>query len=62
MPIYENIARLCAAQGISITELERKAGVGSTVIQKMRDGRSPRADTLKKIAAALEVSIDALIG
>lgn len=60
--IYENIKRLCDKNNISIRALEKECGIGNGTIGKMENKeRSPRIDTLKKIAEKFGVSVDELL-
>lgn len=60
--LYENIKRLCKDNGISIYALEKECGIGNGTIGKMEGKeRSPRIDTLKKIADKFGVSVDELL-
>lgn len=58
--IYDKIKKLCEEKGLSIRELEIKAGIGNAVVREWND-RSPRLDILQKVAAVLEISIDELV-
>lgn len=57
MTIYDKVKELADSTGISIAALEIKAGVANGTISGWRDGR-PYAETLKKVADALQVTID----
>lgn len=60
--ILDNIARLCDERKISICALERETGIGNGVIGKWRDGaRSPRVDTVKRIADYFGITVDELL-
>lgn len=61
MNLYEKIKDLCTAQGLTIAEVERNAGVSNGVIDDWKTS-SPRVSTLQKVAEALSVSIADLIG
>lgn len=52
---------LCKLQGMSIRELEEKAGIGNGVVGKWRT-KSPTLDSLEKVAKALRVPVVTLIG
>lgn len=58
--IYANIKELADKKGISISELEKRAGVPNGIIGKWRN-RSPRVDKLVAVANALGVSITRLL-
>ncbi len=59
--VYERVAMLCRLQGMSIRELEEKAGIGNGVVGKWRT-KSPTLDSLEKVAKALRVPVITLIG
>lgn len=59
MRIYETILQLCEEKGLSISALERKAGIGNGTIRKWRTGY-PRIDSLERVAKALEISLAVL--
>ena len=58
--IYENIKAICDEMGITISELEKKAGIGNGVIGGWRTS-IPRADKLKAVADVLGVTVDELM-
>lgn len=57
MTIYDKVKELAEKSGISIAALEVSAGVANGTISGWREGR-PYAETLKKVADALNVTID----
>lgn len=60
MTVYDTVKRKAENAGISIAALEAKAGVANGTIAGWRTGR-PYAETLKKVAKALGVTIDDLM-
>lgn len=62
--LAKNIERLRKAKGLSQEKLARLADVANNTLIKMESGenQNPTLDTLKKVAKALEVSVDELIG
>ncbi len=62
--ITKNLRKLREARGLSQEKLARLADVANNTLIKMESGenKNPTLDTLKKIAKALEVSVDELIG
>jgi len=60
--IIKNLRKLREAKGLSQEKLARMADVANNTIIKIEAGKNqnPTLDTLKKIAKALEVSIDEL--
>jgi len=62
--LAKNITRLRKAKGLSQEKLARLADVANNTLIKMESGenQNPTLETLKKVAKALEVSVDELIG
>jgi len=58
--LLDNIRRLCSESGITLTELESKAGIGKNTIYKW-DSVSPSIDKVYLVAKALGVTIEELI-
>lgn len=58
--LLDGIKRRCEANGITIAELERKAGIGNGIIRRW-DEMNPRLDNLKAVAGALGVTVDELL-
>lgn len=61
--LAKNIERLRKAKELSQEKLARLADVANNTLIKMESGenQNPTLDTLKKVAKALEVSVDELI-
>ena len=61
--LAKNIERLRKAKGLSQEKLARLADVANNTLIKMESGenKNPTLDTLKKVAKALDVSVDELI-
>jgi len=61
--LSKNIKRLREAKGLSQEKLARLADVANNTLIKMETGenKNPTLETLKKVAQALEVSVDDLI-
>ena len=61
--LAKNIERLRKAKGLSQEKLARLADVANNTLIKMESGKNknPTLETLKKVAKALEVSVDELI-
>ena len=61
--LAKNIERLRKAKGLSQEKLARLADVANNTLIKMESGenKNPTLETLKKVAEALEVSVDELI-
>lgn len=58
--IYDKIKELCMRKGMSVRELERKAGLGTGAVSKW-NASSPTVDRLKSVAEVLDVSINDLV-
>lgn len=58
--IKENIEELCKKKGMSICQLEKKAGIGNGVIGKW-DKSMPSLSNLFKVADALGVTVNTLL-
>jgi len=61
--ITKNLRKLRKAKGLSQEKLARMADVANNTIIKIEAGKNqnPTLDTLKKMAKALDVSVDELI-
>ncbi len=61
--LAKNVERLRKAKGLSQEKLARLADVANNTLIKMESGENinPTLETLKKVAKALEVSVDELI-
>ena len=61
--LAKNIERLRKTKGLSQERLARLADVANNTLIKMESGENinPTLETLKKVAKALEVSVDELI-
>ena len=59
--MLERIKALCKHSCITITELERKAGLGRSTI-RFWDNHPPAVDKVAKVARYFDVSVDYLIG
>ena len=62
-PLSKNLKKLRERKGLSQDRLAKLADVANNTIIKIEQGENinPRLDTLKKIARALDVSVDRLI-
>lgn len=63
-PLAKNLRKLRERKGLSQDRLAKLADVANNTIIKIEQGKNinPTLDTLKKMAKALEVSVDDLIG
>lgn len=61
--IYDRIRVLCARNGISVNQLEKDLGFGSSSTSKWIPGKTvPSIDKVKKVADYFGVSIEYLVG
>lgn len=59
---YENLLKLCSQKGISLTHLVTKElRMSVSNVTKWKEGKVPKADTVKKIADYFGVTIDYLL-
>lgn len=59
--IINNVNELARKKGISISALERKAGLARGHIYKLKNSTTPQLETLEKLATALDVSLVTLL-
>ena len=59
--LVRNIKVACADQGLTITELEKAAGLADNSIYKWQT-TMPGIDKVKKVAFVLQIPVDELIG
>lgn len=61
--LYENVLEKCNEQGIPVTTLESKIGLGRGTIGKWANGQgNPSVKNVKKVADYFGVSLEELIG
>lgn len=60
MTLYDKVKELATEKDLSIAALEIKSGIANGTIAGWKTGR-PYADTLGKVATALETTIDELM-
>lgn len=58
--IFENVKRLAEEQGLSIREVERRAGLENGAISKWVGDTSPRLENAMKVADVLGVDVKEL--
>ena len=58
--IYDAIKEICKKKGLSVSSVEKKAGLSTGAISKWNDS-SPTVDKLNAVAKALNVKIDRLL-
>lgn len=61
MDLYSNLKQIANARGMNLQDVASKAGLGINSLYKWKR-QTPGADTLKKVAEALNVSLDELTG
>ena len=63
-PLSKNLKKLREQKGLSQDRLAKLADVANNTIIKIEQGENinPTLETLKKVAKALDVSVDELIG
>lgn len=62
MSVFDNIKRISKKRGMNLQEVAIKAGLSKNIIYQYNKGKNPSLETLKKIANALEVTADTLLG
>lgn len=58
--IYDTIKALCKKRGLSVTSVEKEAGLSNGAISKWNDS-SPTVDKLNAVAKVLNVKVDCLL-
>lgn len=58
--IYDKIKEICKAQGISVTTVEKEAGLSNGAISKWNDS-SPTVDNLQAVARVLKTTVNELL-
>lgn len=58
--LFENVSRLCEKKNLSISALEKAAGLGNGTIRLWRDS-FPKVNNLAAVAAILGTTIDELL-
>lgn len=59
--LFDNVKKLSEKQGISISVLEERVGLGKNTLYKWKN-QSPKVETLQKVADYFNVSVDYLLG
>lgn len=60
MLIYDKLKEVCKEKGVSITSVEKKAGLGNGAITKWNKS-SPTLNNLQAVADVLHVKVDVLL-
>ncbi len=58
--IYDTIKDLCKERGLSVSSVEKKAGLSNGAISKWNDS-SPTVEKLNAVAKVLNVKVDCLL-
>lgn len=58
--LFEKISALCEERGISISKLEKDAGLGNATVRGWKKS-IPSADNLKKVATIFGCTVDELL-
>lgn len=58
--LYDKIKELCDENGLSISCVEKKAGLSNASIRKWNDS-SPSAKSVNAVAKVLNVTVDSLL-
>ena len=58
--IYNRIKEICREKGMSVSFVEKQAGLSNGAISKWNDS-SPTVDNLKAVATVLKVSVNKLL-
>lgn len=58
--IYNNIKKLCMENNMSISQVEKEAGLGNGTISGWKESM-PRLDNIQSVAKVLHTTVDALV-
>lgn len=58
---YDNLKNLCNQRGVKVTNVITSLGISQGNLSNWKNGRVPRADSIKKLADYFGVPVDALI-
>lgn len=58
--IYDNVKRAADRRGLTISELEKRAGLKNGTISKWKE-HSPTVNNIKRVSAVLRISVSTLI-
>lgn len=58
--VYQNVVELAAKRKMSLSEVERKSGLGKGIISKWKT-KSPNLDSLQAVAETLNTTVARLI-
>ena len=57
----DKIKQICKERGMSVRELEQKAGLSGNTITRWTDGKNPSIKTLARVAEVLGMSVPELL-
>ena len=57
----DKIKQICKERGISVRELEKKAGLSGNTITRWTGGKNPSIKTLARVAEVLGMSVPELL-
>ncbi len=58
--IYDNVKALCKERGLSISAVEKQAGLGNGTIRGWNES-SPTIDNIQSVAKVLKVNVNKLL-
>ncbi len=58
--LFDTIKKLCKEQGLSVSEVEKNAGLGNGTIRGWNES-SPTVDNLQAVAMVLNTTVDNLL-
>jgi len=59
---YERLKKICAEKEVSVTAMCDELGLSSGNLSKWKNGSTPGAKIIRKIAEYLNISVDYLLG
>jgi transcriptional regulator with XRE-family HTH domain len=62
MTLFERVKELTKKRGMSISEVERKAGLSENYLYTWKKSENPRRSSITAVAKVLGVSVDYLLG
>lgn len=58
--LYNKIKEICKKKGVSVSSVEKQAGLGNGAISKWNES-SPTVENLKAVADVLKIKVDKLL-
>lgn len=59
--IFKNIKMYAKRRGLSVAEVERRAGIAQNSVYNWKNGRQPNLTSLQKVADVLGVTVNTLL-